>query len=368
MILLLVLFYHSNKQDRNEILQYKIFIAMLWVTILMLCVDILSRFDGEVGVFYPMINQIGNFLIFVLNPVLPSLWLLYAYSIVFPKKRIDIRLLAFVLGINAVNVVMVILTQFTGWLYYFSSNNIYHRGPIFWLSVLITVIIILGSLGFLMVNRKRIDEKYYYTLLFFLFPPLMGIFLQVAFYGMSLVLNSVVVSFLVVFLNIQNHNIYTDYLTGINNRKKLDLYMQQRIDSSSEGKTFSAILLDLNNFKSINDVYGHYMGDDALRTSVKLFCTCLVKTDFIARIGGDEFCIISDTSSKRELKKLAGKINRCFAKYNESKIRPYRLTVSMGYAVYDHQSRMTMAEFQKHIDTLMYYSKHAKRNHPGCHS
>ncbi len=114
---LLVLFLHSGRQNKDGFLQYKIYNTMLWVLILMLGVDILSRFDGDAGVFYPMINQIGNFLIFLLNPVLPSLWLLYVYSILFPKDGIDRRLLDLVLGINGLHAVMVILTQFTGWVY-----------------------------------------------------------------------------------------------------------------------------------------------------------------------------------------------------------------------------------------------------------
>jgi len=174
---------------------------------------------------------------------------------------------------------------------------------------------------------------------------------------MSFVLTSAVVSFLIVLLNIQDQDIYTDYLTGINNRKKFDLYLQQKIDSSREGKTFSAIMLDLNGFKPINDVLGHDIGDEALRTVTKLFCSCIGETDFIARIGGDEFCILSDIANEPELAQLAEKINGCLAEFNDTNARPYKLSVSMGCAVYNQEAGMTLVDFKRHIDSLMYLSK-----------
>lgn len=51
------------------------------------------------------------------------------------------------------------------------------------------------------------------------------------------------------------------------------------------------------------------------------------------------------------------KINNCVEKYNESNVKPYKLSFSMGYAVYDYYSHMRVKEFQKHIDILIYESK-----------
>jgi hypothetical protein len=104
---------------------------MLHITILMLVVDIFSRFDGRLGTIFPVINNLGNFLIFLFNPVLPSLWLLYVHDQVFHEEEITRRVLYPLFAINALNAVLVVMTQFFGWFYYIDSNNIYHRGPIF---------------------------------------------------------------------------------------------------------------------------------------------------------------------------------------------------------------------------------------------
>jgi diguanylate cyclase (GGDEF)-like protein len=122
------------------------------------------------------------------------------------------------------------------------------------------------------------------------------------------------------------------------------------------------MMLDLNNFKPINDVLGHDVGDEALRTAARLFCSCIGETDFIARIGGDEFCIISDIVSEYELAQLSERIRMCLLQFNETNSHPYRLSVSMGYAVYDREAGMTLAEFKRHIDSLMYSSKHSQRS------
>lgn len=334
---------------------------MLQVTILMLVVDIFSRFDGNSGTVYSVVNYFSNFLIYLLSPILPSLWLLYALCQVLHKEKKMRRWAYLLLAINAINAVMLVLSQFFGWLYYIDSDNIYHRGPLFYLPASITIALVLAAFVLIVANRKNIEKKYYFSLIFFPVPPFVCVFLQIAFYGMSLMLNSVALSLLIVFFNIQNRSMNTDYLTGVYNRKKLESYMKEKVSTSTDNKTFSAILLDLNNFKTINDTFGHDMGDYALETSVKLLKSCLRSIDFIARFGGDEFYIILDVSNSDDLEATVCRINGCIEKYNERGAMPFKLGFSMGYAVYDYQSCMKVEEFQKQIDILMYENKRANK-------
>ena len=359
--LLIIICHNSLKHDEKESLQHKLYMMVLKNTILMLVVDILSRFDGKPDTVYPVINHLGNFMIFLLNPILPSLWLLYVHVQVFQDEKETKRLIYPLLAINALNAVMVILNQFFGWFYYIDSDNIYHRGPLFLFSALITVALILVAFVLIIVNRKKIEKRHYFSLVFFAVPPFVCIILQIIFYGMSLMLNSVVLSLLMVSLNIQNHSMYTDYLTGVNNRKKLEIYLKEKISTSTEDKTFSAIMIDLNSFKSINDTFGHDMGDNALQVFAKLLNSCLRSNDFIARFGGDEFFIVLDISNRMDLEEIVRRINVCVEKYNESGERPYKLDFSIGYAVYDYHSHMKAEEFQKQIDILMYENKQANK-------
>lgn len=356
-LLLAVILIHSLKHSEKESSQYIIYALMLCTSMLILVTDILSRFDGKPDTFYPIINHVGNFMVFLLNPILPSLWLLYIGFQIFHEEKKVKRLYFLIAAGFITNTVMLILSQFNGWYYYIDSNNYYHRGPLFLFSASITVILLSISFIVIVWNRNRIDNKYYRYLLFFPVPPLICIPLQIVFYGISLILNSVVISMLIIFLNIQNRSIYTDYLTGLYNRKKLDRYLRDKVYSSNENKSFSAISIDLNNFKAINDTFGHDIGDNALEIFGNLLKSCVRTKDFVARYGGDEFFIVLDVSDKNDLESMVLRLKNCIKEYNNKHSTPYQLNFSMGYAVYDYNSQMTVEEFQRYIDMLMYEDK-----------
>lgn len=289
--ILLVIYFHLLELYEKDSFPGKLYMLILRVTVLMLGIDIISRFDGNSSVIYPVLSQVGNFSIFLMNLVLPSLWLAYVHFQVFRDERRTRRLFYPLWIINAINAVALILSQFFGWFYHIDSNNVYHRGPFFFIPVIIAVMLMLAAFVIIVKNHGKLGEKSFISLIFFAVHPFIGIILQLIFYGISIVLNSVVLSLLVVFLNIQNHSMHTDHLTGISNRKKLDAYLKEKISLSTREKAFAAILIDINNFKYINDTYGHNMGDNALETSANLLKSCLRSGDFIARYGGDEFCI-----------------------------------------------------------------------------
>ncbi|MDD4390644.1 MAG: GGDEF domain-containing protein [Eubacteriales bacterium] len=206
-------------------------------------------------------------------------------------------------------------------------------------------------------------RKEFFSIIFFAIPPVIGIILQIMFYGTSLILSGVVLSLLIIFFNIQTHGMHTDYLTGVSNRKMLDAYLKEKINQCNEQNIFAAILLDINDFKHINDTYGHSVGDNALENAAELLRQSLRIGDFVARFGGDEFCIITDISEDMDLDITVHRIYKNLNKFNASNSHPYKLSFSMGYAAYDYHLQMSAEEFLKQIDALMYEDKSIhKRN------
>ncbi len=355
-LLVVMIIYTLSYGEKNNP-QQKLFLYMLQINFLLLIFDILGRFDGHVGTIYPFLNNVGNFAIFLINPILPSLWLMYAYNQADKTNKNKKVLLYFIAVIFVINIIILIASQFNGCLYTIDENNIYHRGPLFWVDSVIMLAIVIVSYAAIIQQRKIIEKQYYHSLLFFAVPPFVCVILQIYLYGVSLVYNSIVFSLFIILLNIQNRSIHIDYLTGVNNRKKLDFYLREKISLSTDENTFSLIVVDINNFKKINDLYGHAAGDDALEVFARLLKNCLRTTDFIARYGGDEFVIILDVSNKKDLLSAIERINLYFENFNKNTFKSYKLEMSMGYDVYDIKSAMTANEFLKHVDLLMYKNK-----------
>ena len=168
------------------------------------------------------------------------------------------------------------------------------------------------------------------------------------------------VALLIIYFNIQDRSLKTDYLTGVFNRRQLDNYLRYKIQTSSERKSFSAILIDITKFKQINDLYGHQIGDEALQESVKILKKCIAKDDFIARYGGDEFFLILDISDSAELAKIVKCIQQEIELFNSEKKKPYQLKFDMGYTVYDWHQKMQAEDFYRYIDKLMYENKNVR--------
>ena len=119
------------------------------------------------------------------------------------------------------------------------------------------------------------------------------------------------------------------------------------------------MMIDINGFKKINDIHGHLVGDDALVQTVELLRQTLRRDDFLARYGGDEFLILTDIHSKEDLDLMANRIKQRFQYFNQQSDKPYKLTLSIGHAVYNPCKQQSPEEFLSFVDERMYKEKQA---------
>ena len=181
-----------------------------------------------------------NLILYITVPITGFLWIEYTmHYIQFDQKKMHFYSRFFIL-LFLVNAIMSILSLQYGWFFSVNSvTNIYSRGPLFWVHVFINYIQIVFALYILIKHRRILEKKNFYYLLFYYFPIIVGTLIQMFNYRVSYNWVGQTIALLFIYINLQDKEINTDYLTGTYNRRQLESYFHVKIRSASEQKTFS---------------------------------------------------------------------------------------------------------------------------------
>jgi diguanylate cyclase (GGDEF)-like protein len=155
----------------------------------------------------------------------------------------------------------------------------------------------------------------------------------------------------------------TDPLTGLYNRRGFFLLAEHQWQLALRKKTaFLLFYIDIDEFKEINDTYGHKEGDRALQTVAAVLKECFRKTDLIARIGGDEFVLTTDLSPDSRAM-LEQRLVRAIQESASKAGRPYQISLSIGILQCDGAlGAHSLEDLLAKADTLMYEQKREHRN------
>jgi diguanylate cyclase len=163
-------------------------------------------------------------------------------------------------------------------------------------------------------------------------------------------------------LDLEKHGARLDPLTGVANRKSFDERFAQEIAQRVQGAAPSAMLLwDIDSFKVINDSYGHRAGDRVLQSVAACFTAALRASDFVARIGGEEFAVLLTGIKLAEALHVANQ-TRIAVEALRFHFRgtPVRVTVSCGITEL-HQDDASEAAFDR-ADAALYRAKNGGKN------
>jgi diguanylate cyclase (GGDEF)-like protein len=158
------------------------------------------------------------------------------------------------------------------------------------------------------------------------------------------------------------HLAYHDALTGLPNRRLLqDRLVQALAHADRAGHKVAVLLLDLDDFKEVNDTFGHRVGDAALQQVVTRLASRMRASDTLARTGGDEFTVVSEVTAPHGAETLVAALESALILPIKVEGRLVRTGVSIGYALYPEDGADPLALCSA-ADKAMYDSKRISRS------
>jgi diguanylate cyclase (GGDEF)-like protein len=295
--------------------------------------------------------------LFVLPPLLAYFWMLFIRVLTGDDSK-EIGVIRPAYGIPAMAAVALsCLSAFWGVIFVVDGNG-YGRGPLFWLEVLTTNGYLFFCVYLLIRRRERLLREEFMVLILICMLPIIGGLLQVFLHGTFWMWSTTAGSLIVLYVYLQERMIQVDSLTGAWTRQSLAQHLNQMAGKCAE-EPMGILFLDIDDFKSINDRFGHAEGDAALKTFAAIVQAQLRKGDAFARLGGDEFSILASVGGEDGLKAIERKIHAALEDYNRESGKPYRLSCSIGSELYGAVCNLDAALID--VDRLMYEQKRGKK-------
>ena len=332
-----------------------IFHVMMLLAIVACLVEPLTFYvDGKAGAVNYWINVLGNTYLYAANGIGSFLWCVYVDSNLYHSKD-RLRRIYNKFGAAVLLILLTLIFNIWGrYYFYVDAENVYHREPPINFFYVYLMFCCVFSIVTLYVHRRRYGKTAFFPIFMYLIPIVTGSVLQMLFYGVSLAWLGTAIGVVALYMSLLNQRSYIDSLTGLYNRMYLEhaIFIMRR----RSGATYYGIMLDMNFFKSINDTYGHSVGDEALREAANILKTTTDNRSTVFRYAGDEFIIIMKTNNEGEVIFLENKLRVEANRFSTLKDHPYDISFSMGHDRFDRNSD-TEDSFLKKIDEAMYTNK-----------
>ena len=360
-IILSIILIHANiRLDKSELMN-KLFMLLLGMNIFILILEIISVLvNVKNAVNLRWINLSTNMVGFMAVPLFLMLVILY-FECWLQKNLKSVKRCKTCIYIPA-----LILFAFTvinikaGWIATVDATNQYMRGPLFFLVPLVTLFyLVCGSLRILQYYKKFVLYKY---VLINLYIMVLIVVILIQVIGKIYLTTWSTVGSLLICTYIFNiiEELQYDALTALENKQSYIRYITKLAKKPPE--ILTAINIDLDDFKRINDRFGHQEGDEALKNFTQILRNSFSYKQRIFRMGGDEFLVLSEYQGKKQMVKYLDRFKDRLTAYNATSRKPYTLKFSYGMDSLNDQYK-NIDEFLDYIDNMMYIQKQNKKRY-----
>lgn len=312
--------------------------------------------DARPGFIFHILQYISNTISSASSGIIGYCWCLFVeYHIHRNFKRIKkkSRILAVPLIIATILIFINLLG--TGIIFDISKENVYTRGPMNFILYIFVFVYYIESIYTVQKAKNDSILVEFFPIYFFIIPCMIGTMIQGFFFGISTIWLCVAIAFIIVYIEIQISISFIDDLSGLYNRKYMNHYLDKL--QNDKPKRVYGFLMDINDFKTINDIYGHLKGDQAIIQFGKILQHSIDKDSVAIRMGGDEFVIFAILKSNEEALALKKHIEQNVRQFNTNSTEPFHLSFSIGIAKYSGN----IETFLSSMDDSMYEAKNTHR-------
>lgn len=269
-------------------------------------------------------------------------------------KRIKVLLIP-----TLINIGLSILSPFYGFIFHVDFNNQYVRGDFFFIFVAVYSFNFLLLIMSTLITGKDYNYPMMWKLIVLFVFTISGTSVQLVNPTVYSSWHSVTLSLFLYFVLMSEFDSSFDTLTGLYNRSTFDKKAKQVVGQ----KPYSIIILDINDFKNINDTYGHDFGDKVIKKVASVIRKSFSKNYTCYRYGGDEFSIISYEADIEKIERQIKELIKALTKMREDKI-PLP-TVAYGYSICKDKELRHFDQVLKEADVQMYKFKKVQKQENG---
>ncbi len=368
-LVLLLILKNYRLKFRSICCEEKVFVLFTVATLVMLVGEAaIENLFGVPGGFVHVLLYFLQTMDYTLAVIIPMLWLYYCVYRIYHISSIAKKSRKIIALPAILYTVLIVISLHNGAAFKILESNLYGSGFAYVLSYVVGLLYVSSAAVLVLINRKSLNHG---EIVPYLLVPIIPLVLAIGEILFTPLKGLMWAGATLVILEIQmlvlNNRTNIDHLTSLNNRMALDGYLRRMIHESHSTQTrLGVIMIDVDDFKSINDRFGHVEGDRALKATGDILRQCFSGNFFIARYGGDEFTVVLKDSNEEILKEYLEKLDSERVKHNTAANRPYEICLSVGATVFTDSEITSLHSLYMKVDSLMYKDKFGKKGKHSC--